>query len=156
MDFNKHAQKGTAFLKELATELGDSTDINKAGRILRAVFHTLRNYIPEEESFQLISQLPFVLKAVYIDGWMPQKGKIISKTKERFIEEVMRHDWSALKNDFHDMGDGIKATKSVFLVLKNHVSAGEFHDIEATLPKELKELLKTRLEYKNVKIKMKV
>lgn len=155
MDFNKNAQKGNNFLKELATELGDSSDINKAGRILRAVFHALRNHIPPEESFQLISQLPMILKAVYVDGWIPQKEKIISRKKSSFIEEVMRNDWSTLRNDFMEMEDGIKATKAVFLVLKKHVSEGEFNDIEATLPKELKDLLKTRLEYKSVKISMK-
>lgn len=154
MNFTKHAQKGNEFLKELATELGNSSDINKAGRILRAVFHALRNQIPPEESFQLISQLPMMLKAIYVNGWIPQKQKNSTRKKNHFIEEVMRDDWFALRNDFLQMEDGIKVTKAVFKVLKKHVSEGEFKDIEATLPKELKDLLKTRLEYKKIKINM--
>ena len=67
----------------------------------------------------------------------------------------MRNDWSTLKNDFKEIKDGIKASKAVFFVLKKHVSEGEFRDIEATLPKELKELLKTRFDYKRVKLNMK-
>ena len=153
MDFNKHAQKGNNYLKELATELGDSSDINRAGRILRAVFHTLRNHIPQEESFQLISQLPMMLKAVYVDSWIPNKQKNTSRKQNQFIEEIMQDDWFTLRKDFSKMEDGIKATKAVFRVLKNHISEGEFKDIEATLPKEIKELLKDRFEYKKIKIK---
>jgi len=153
MDFNKHAQRGNLILNELATELGNSADTNRAGRIIRAVFHTLRDHIPQEESFQLISQLPMMLKAIYVDGWIPQKQKISSKKKDHFIEEVMRNDWFTLRNDFSEIDDGTKATKAVFRVLKNHVTKGEFENIEATLPKELKTLVKDRLEYKRIKLK---
>ena len=153
MNFNTYSEKGNNFIKELASELGDSSDTDRAYRILRAVFHTLREHIPQEESFQLISQLPMLLKAIYIDGWIPAKKKHISRKADHFVEEVMRNDWSTLSKDFTEMEDGTKAVKAVFKVLEGHVSKGEFKDIEVVLPKELKELIKTKIRYKAIKLK---
>ncbi len=152
MNFNKHAQKGNLFLKELAKELGDVSDINRANRLLRAVLHTLRNHIPQRESFQFISQLPMMLKALYVDGWIPTEEQKSSKKKEKFIEEVLRNDYFSLNKDFSKFEEGLKVTKAVFRVLKKHVSEGEYKDIEATLPKKLKDLLKSRIQYKKIKL----
>lgn len=149
-----HLQKGNEFLKELAIELGDKSDLKKAGRILRAVLHTLRNHLPIEASFHLLSQLPLPIKAVYVDGWSPNKQMKSTRKKKDFIEEMMREDWSALRNDFLEFDDGVRATKAVFRVLKSHISEGEFKDMEATLPKEIKELLKDTLSYKKLTLKL--
>lgn len=68
MNFEKYVEKGNLFLKELAQELGNPDDKEKAGRVLRTVLHVLRRRLTLEESFDLISQLPMCIKAVYIDG----------------------------------------------------------------------------------------
>ncbi len=69
LNFNKYVQDGEQFVREVARELGVGSDLPKAGRILRAVLHTLRNRLTASESLQLIAQLPMLIKAVYVDGW---------------------------------------------------------------------------------------
>lgn len=64
LDFEKNARKGNEFVRRLAEELGAPLD--KAGRIIGAVFHALRNRLSHEESFQLLAQLPVSLKSVYV------------------------------------------------------------------------------------------
>jgi len=42
--------------------------LNAGGRIVRSVFHVLRDMLSTEESLQLIAQLPMALKSLYMDG----------------------------------------------------------------------------------------
>ena len=69
MNFDTYAEKGKLILKELALELGMPEDTARAGRIFRAVLHTLRSLLPLEENLQLTAQLLMALKGVYLDGW---------------------------------------------------------------------------------------
>ncbi len=140
MNFEKYAEKGNLFIKELAQELGCPDDKKKAGRILKAVLKALRNRLSHEESMHLLAQLPMCIKAVYVDGWKlsqtPEKIKNVSE----FIEEVMRYDVPRAQQDFANKDEAIRAVKAVFKVIKNHISDGESQDVEAELPKQLKEL----------------
>ena len=70
--FDHHAQRGNEFLHLLAFELGDKSNKEAAERITRAVFRSLRNLLTLEENFQLIAQLPLILKGLYVEGWAPQ------------------------------------------------------------------------------------
>lgn len=141
LNFDKQAEKGNKFLSDLNIELGKS-NISQAGRILQAVFHTLRNHLTLEENFDLISQLPMALKIVYINGWKPGHKQVISRTKIGFIEEVIEYDGANFWRDFPDMEDCEFAILAVFKVMRNYVSEGEFKDIEAVLPSQLKELVR--------------
>jgi uncharacterized protein (DUF2267 family) len=142
INFNKHGEKGEQFIKELAHELGNDKDLPQAGRLLQAVFITLRDHLPLEESFQLLSQLPMALKAVYINGWNPSHKHDISRTKKGFIEEVNRNEGVNFNRDFSDIEDGEFVVLSVFKTLRKYVSEGEFNDIEAVLPNKIKGLIK--------------
>src|SRR6266508_1562355 len=87
LNFEKHAAKANQIVKEIARELGNEDDTNKAGRVLRCVLHALRDTITPEESMHLVSQLPFMLKALYIDGW-----KMTNKHhKIRHVEDFAEH-----------------------------------------------------------------
>lgn len=142
LDFNKHAEKGEKFLSELALELGNKSNISKAGRVLQSVFHTLRNHLTLDENFDLISQLPMAMKAIYINGWKPTHEHLVSRTKTGFIEEVMENAGSNFRSDFPDYEDCEFAILAVFKIMRNYVSEGEFKDIEAVLPSQLKELVR--------------
>lgn len=150
LNFDKHAQKGNRFLKELAQELDDKKDIDRAGRILRAVFSTLRTHLTLDENFQLMAQLPMALKSVYIIGWSPSR-KSIEKNRKKvdFINEVINSDGRSAQKDFLRPTDGEKAVKAVFRTMNRYVSSGEFNDIKAVLPEELKELINDSLDEKN-------
>ncbi len=140
MNFEKYAEKGNLFVKELAQELGCPDNKKKAGRILKAVLKALRNRLSHEESMHLLAQLPMCIKAIYVDGWKlsetPEKIKNVSE----FVEEVMKYDRPRAQQDFADKEEAIKAIKAVFRVIKRHISDGEAQDVEAELPKQLKEL----------------
>lgn len=143
LNFEKHAQKGNQFLRELAAEFGDKSDINRAGRILRSVFHALRNHLTLAENFQLISQLPMALKGVYIDGWVPGRQKIKSRRKKiDFIMEIIGEDTAPPWKDFATVDDVYYAVGAVLKVMSMYVSEGEFGDIVAVLPKEIKKLVR--------------
>jgi uncharacterized protein (DUF2267 family) len=142
INFIKHAEKGNLFLKELALELGDESNTAKAGRILQAVFKTLRNYLTLEENFQLLSQLPMALKSIYINGWRPFAKYEVSRKRSGFIEDVIASEGKNSWMDFSNLEDGEFAVNAVFKTMRKYVSEGEFKDIEAILPKQLKALVR--------------
>ena len=141
LNFRKYAQKGEAFVKKLAIQLGDPEDTARAGRILRAVLHAFRNQSTPDESMQMIAQLPMFIKAIYVDGWrMHQKQTKVRHLKD-FLSEVKAADEPNATFDFQDDEAVIKSAKAVFNVIKEYVSEGEIDDIVNTLPKELRPLL---------------
>jgi uncharacterized protein (DUF2267 family) len=141
INFIKNAEKGNVFLKELALELGDVSNTNKAGRIVQSVFKTLRNYLTLEENFQLISQLPMAVKSIYINGWRPFAEKELSRDLLGFIEDVIASEGNAF-SDFSSLEDAEFSVNAVFKTMQKYVSEGEFKDIEAILPTKLKSLVK--------------
>ncbi len=139
LNFEKHAAKGNEFLNKLAVRLGDEDNRDRAGRILRCVLRALRNMLTLEESLQFLAQLPMALKAVYVDGWTPNKYHKRIKTLHEFSEEVMKEDGFSTWKDFSGVSDATDAIEAVMKTLADYVSAGELHDIIAILPKEMKE-----------------
>lgn len=140
LNFKKYAEDGEHFLKEIARETGNPTDVAKAGRILRAVLHAFRNRLAPSESLQLISQLPMLIKAIYVDGWrISDEAKRLRHLGD-FIEAVREEGGPGVINDFVTDREVENAIHAVFTVLKTHVSAGEIRDVVATLPAELRPL----------------
>jgi uncharacterized protein (DUF2267 family) len=139
LNFEKHAAKGNEFLNKLAVRLGDEENRARAGRVLRCVLRALRSLLTLEESLQLLSQLPMALKAVYVDGWKPNKYHGRIKTLHEFSEEVMKEDGFSTWKDFSDVSDATDAIEAVMKTLADYVSAGELHDVIAILPEEMKE-----------------
>ncbi len=141
LDFNKFAAKGNEFIKHLATELDYPDDTARAGRVLRAVLHALRDQLTLEESVQLIAQFPMFLKAVYVQSWNPHKEHKRIRRLEEFYNEIRRIDKQTARFDFHKDKDIEKAIRVVFQVLQKYVSTGELKDIKAVLPKDLKPIV---------------
>lgn len=154
LDFNKHAQKGNEFLNQLAKELGGKSNKAKAGKRLRSVFKALRNHLTLEENFQLLSQLPMALKALYVDAWMPSRKPEIGRKKIDFVEEVLRYEDKNLWLRAEDFEITVQEVRAVFKTLKKHISQGEFKDIEAVLPHPLKKLLRESIYQKNLSVKI--
>lgn len=148
LDFEKYAAKGHEFVKLVADDLKVPQD--KAGRIIRAVLHALRNRLSHEESFQLLAQLPMVLKGVYVDGWRFDKDfNRISHINE-FLNEVRKEDGGVAGYDFgNDTRAGL-AVAVVFKALNYFVSEGEMDDIMNVMPKELKAFIKESLSGKEI------
>lgn len=140
LDFEKYAFKGKEFVSLVAEDLEMSE--KKAGRIIRSVLHALRNRLTHEESFQLLAQLPMVLKGVYVDGWkFEKKFNRITHVNE-FIDEIRLEDRGLAGYDFGNYVNAKLAVGAVFKALTYFVSEGEMKDVIDVMPKELKEFIR--------------
>ena len=140
IDFEKYAIKGNEFVSLITDAL--SVPKERAGRIIRAVFHSIRNRLTHEESFQLLAQLPMSLKGVYVDGWKFNKDfKRITHLSD-FLDEVRKEDGGLARYDFGDQLATKKAVSAVFNALQYFISDGEMEDVVNVLPAELKILVK--------------
>jgi uncharacterized protein (DUF2267 family) len=139
MKYENYAQEARKFVKEIASELGDADNIDQADRIMTSVLHALREILTPEESLHLVSQLPMLLKAVYVNGWrLSRKNRI--RSIDEFIECLMLNNPRTAPLDFGNDEKAIERTKAVFKVLRNHIAIGEVKDIVSQFPSELTEL----------------
>ncbi|MFZ6010462.1 MAG: DUF2267 domain-containing protein [Bacteroidota bacterium] len=145
MKYEQYAHEAHKFVKEVASELGDPANIDQADRIMVSVLHTLRDLLSPEESLHLISQLPMILKAIYVNGWhLSSKNRI--RSMDEFVECLMLQNPRTAPQDFGHDEKAIERTKAVIRVLRRHVSIGEIKDIVDQLPAELIELWLTENE----------
>ncbi len=141
LKFDQYAQQGNALLNDLAEELGNPDDRKKAGRILKAVLHSFRDIITVEENIQLLSQLPFMLKGIYVLNWhsvhsSPAKIKTLSD----FVQLVKEYDFPTGDYDFGNETETLTDIKVVIKILKRYISKGEVEDIQSVLPDPLARL----------------
>jgi uncharacterized protein (DUF2267 family) len=140
INFDKYAQTGKEFVNRVAFELGDESDTERAGRLLRGTLHALRHQSSPEEAMQFMSQLPMFIKALYVDGWNLGSHKHHVRHLGDFIDEV--YSQNGLSDDITSESDQRKLEdiQAVIRVLEEYVSHGEVTDFRHTLPKELKVL----------------
>jgi uncharacterized protein (DUF2267 family) len=143
LDFDKYAAKGNQFVNLVAEDLEINRE--KAGRIIRAVLHALRNRLTPEESFQLVAQLPMALKAIYIDGWKFGKDFKRIKSVTDFLDEVRLQDANLVSLDLEDDSFARHAIASVLKTMNAFVSEGEMNDVMDILPPQLKAFFKESL-----------
>lgn len=138
LDFEKYATKGNEFVRLVAMELEVPRDT--AGRITRAVLHALRNRITNQESFQLMAQLPMAIKSVYVDGWTFSREQVRMRHVAELLDEVRLQDGKSSGYDFGNNTKAIKAVRAVFNSLAAFVSPGELKDLLGTLPHEIRDV----------------
>jgi len=112
LEFEKYAMKGNEFINLLAHRLGDAQDRDRAARILRSVFHSLRNHLTMEENLELITHLPMALKGVYVDGWKIS-GRHTFTDAMYLPEEIVKEDGTFSKKDFASEEEAIEALRAV-------------------------------------------
>jgi len=140
LNFNHFAAEANRFIKEYTKELNLDGDTEKAGRILSAILHGLREVISTEESLQLIAQFPMFLKAVYVNGWSTHKRKKV-KNMTDFIDMVRSFDGKTSLHDFGSDDVALSYIDSTFILLRQYISLGELEDIRTGLPKDLKSMV---------------
>ena len=140
MKFSQYADKAEIIVKEVAEELGFPEDRKLATRILRAVLHALRERLTMQESFQLMAQLPMLLKAFYVEGWKYSEKPHRIKSVGEFVKLVVHEDYPMGHHDIKTAKDGENAVMAVLKVIRNHVSEGEVRDIMAIMPVDLRSL----------------
>lgn len=139
IDFDKYAAKGNEVVNMLAEDL--QVPKEKAGRILQAVLHALRNRLSMEESFQLMAQLPMALKSIYVDHWKYSNTFNRVKHLKDFLDEIRNEDHNMAGYDFGNDENAQVAIKAVFRTLYYYLSEGEMNDIITILPEELKRFI---------------
>lgn len=142
VEFNQYAARGNELLARLDKELGNKGR-EHAGRVLRAVLHALRNRISPEESLQLIAQLPMALKGLYVDGWKLSTIHKSVKTLDDLTDEIITEGGRTTWRDFSSKADAMLALRSVMKVLSQFISPGEWKDIAAIMPEDLRAEVKT-------------
>ena len=138
INIHKYADDAHVFLRQVAQELGNRNDVEHAARVTVAVLHTLREKISVEESIHLISQLPLILKGVYVDGWdITREFMSEANTLDEFLEEIREHAPRTAGRDFGDNQQTQENVMAVLRVMRNYVSEGEMNHIKQQMPKSI-------------------
>ena len=131
--FDSTIHKTNVWLKDVMEELGwDSRD--RAYHALRAVLHTLRDRLSNDEVADLAAQLPMLVRGFYYEGWSPS----LRPTSDRHKAQFLDHIDDAFRDDM--TVDAEQVARAVLRVISKHVSSGEIADIKHTLPGEIREL----------------
>jgi len=122
-----------AWINELAERLGWASKRSSL-RLMRTVFHQIRDRLSNDELAQFSAQLPLLLRGMLFEGWMPKRSRVSVRKLADFAAEV------AAK-----MGDdaeyrGVEDTRYVFELLNNRIERGEIEDIRAHLSESLRAL----------------
>ena len=116
-----------AWLNEIAELMGDARK-TAAYHALRGVLFALRDRLPVEEVFDLSSQLPLLVRGVFLEAYRPG-GK-----PEKFGPDGLQQ---RVRTELDTIGGGNtdRAILAVITVLKRHVSSGEMKQVRAALPR---------------------
>jgi uncharacterized protein (DUF2267 family) len=133
--FTQAAQQAQQWINELAADLNWSEQ--RSFRIFRAVLHTMRDWLSQEEMSDLSAQLPVLIRGVYFEGWDPLQAPVPDRKKRDFVLSV-----SAEFGHENDV-DLERAIRAVFHLLDRHVSHGEMVQVRNSMQKALRQLWPT-------------
>lgn len=131
--FASTVQKTKHWIRELMHEL-QWDDAQKTYHGMRAVLHALRDRLTIHEAADFASQLPMLIRGLFYEGWRPDSVPVKDRTKKAFLAHVFK----AFPGD--QRVDPEKLTRAVLKIVGSHVSDGEMKDIQAIIPKPLREL----------------
>ena len=103
-------------------------------RLLKAVLHALRDWLPVSESADLAAQLPGLLRGAYYEQWRPAAARVKKRSRADFITRVEE----SFKAD--PMAHPAQAIVAVFELLSEKITAGEIDDVRNALPEDLRNL----------------
>lgn len=126
-------------MNDLADRLGNPEDTATAGRVATAVFGGIRDRIPVAESFHFISQLPLILKGVYVDGWNISRERSESRTMADFIDDIRGQSPRTQSRDFGNDQEAQDRIRQVFRSLQEYISPGQMEHLKNSLPRSIAE-----------------
>ncbi|MCI0454260.1 MAG: DUF2267 domain-containing protein [Candidatus Dadabacteria bacterium] len=103
----------------------------RAEELCKVVFHLLSARLTENESRDLMSQLPSGIKEMWEE--VEEKG-VIKFHKDEFLERIM------MDGRLESILMAEVVANTVFKVLKEQITKGEADDVAAQLPRHLKEM----------------
>jgi uncharacterized protein (DUF2267 family) len=126
--------KTNEWLDQLAAELG-TDDTREAWRVLRAFLQVLRERLTVDEAAQLAAQLPHLLRGVFYEGFDPSNEPERIRDRDEFLARFAER--ARLGSPDQAEGAAAAATR----VLRRHISEGEFDDVLAQLPADIRAVL---------------
>jgi uncharacterized protein (DUF2267 family) len=137
--FDRTNEKSTEWVKDMMTCL-DLADPEAALHALRAGLHALRDRLTIEEAAHLAAQMPMTIRGLFFENWRPAGKPLRLRHPNEFLALVIANYQP--RTDVY--ADDI--IRSVFRVLRKHVSEGEITDVVMSLPEPLLELVGARHE----------
>ena len=101
---------------------------------MRAVLHHLRDRLSVKENADLSAQLPTLIRGIYFEGWSPKEGADVPRSSEEFVQGVMK-----TLSEHREIHAG-NATRAVFALLDEKITAGEINDIISSFPADMRDL----------------
>ena len=103
-------------------------------RLMKSVFHALRDWLPVNESADFAAQLPGLLRGAYYEQWRPAMTPVKKRGKAEFLARVEQ----AFKAD--PLEHPSQVVIAVFELLSEKITTGEIEDERHALPEELRNL----------------
>jgi len=141
MNFDKYANDGYTFVKHLANEFNHPDEVNRAGITLQSILHALRDRISIEENFDVISQLPMFMKAIYVDQWKYRDNVDRLKSMEEFAQKVKEEQSKHGESEFNwNLSTEELIERTLGLISERYWSEGIIDDIKANLPEDIHQI----------------
>ena len=131
--FTHGAEQAQQWVNELDDDLNWG-DKGRSYRLLRAVLHTMRDFLSIEEVADLSAQLPILIRGIFFEGWDPSTAPVWKRKKQDFIAQVA----SDFNND--PLGNPDVAIAAVFRLIDRHISQGEITQVRNAMQKSLRNL----------------
>lgn len=133
--FDSTLTKTNRMLREIEQDYGWSKDQRtRSYAALRSVLHALRDRLTVEECADLAAQLPMLVRGIYYEGWAPKRVPI-KLDRDEFLARI------AGELPFEIDGGVERLVRTTLQAVKQHITEGEWDDIRASLPKEVRTIL---------------
>jgi uncharacterized protein (DUF2267 family) len=129
----RSVHKTNEWVNDVASELRE--DREDAWRELKAYVQTLRDQLTVEEAAHLSAQLPLVLRGAFYEGFDPTHQPAKQRRPEQFLGDV------AERAQMGNPSEAARVAEAGTRVLKRHITEGEFDDVLAQLPSEVRGML---------------
>ncbi|WP_018479364.1 DUF2267 domain-containing protein [Pontibacter roseus] len=139
-NFEDNKKDAIVLLQTVAQELG-TEDMNKAGRIFRAVLQSIRDRLPVIDAVQFAAQLPIFWKGIYFDQYDVSKVPVEIRDAQEWINYIRNKNAFAANNDFQQDEEISAAFRSVVHALQQHMTDGQLQQVINSLNQDIQELL---------------
>ena len=119
------------WINELDERLGWANK-RRAYRLLKAVLHAVRDWLPLNEAVDLGAQLPALLRGAYYEQWRPATTPVKPRSRSDFRARI-DHEFERDPLITTD-----EAVTAVFAFLSDKITAGEIEDVRHALPADLR------------------
>ncbi|WP_017731866.1 DUF2267 domain-containing protein [Nafulsella turpanensis] len=139
--FDEYLNDANRFVNKLSEDLGHPEDSEQTIRLVRAVLHTIRDRISIAESLDFLSQLPMILKALYVEQWTyHEQPPLHYEDLEGFADAVKNQQARLGEKDFDWPEPTIELVKKVLKNLREYISDGQAIHILEQMPEGVREL----------------